>query len=391
MKFIKLEINIQLEHVANFNIKYLDNYPVITFEENIEYPEAVFAGFFHDIIETEEMWGYVFDSVYDNRTKQDIIYEKYTATIIIGRNIDLYKLQGANYVLVTPEYGTSFNAVKFELDVQEKQDNRDLEAKITFYKESEINYPLSSYFGSTFLREPSEINRILFDIDNPPYSFNNVNFYRGASPFQGAFKVPFNDLTNTITVGDDYYLHTDNPTFNALTDISGDNINFATCTAKDADYVYFVCSANPVAPGWDYDVSNVILDHISDGRDLPSGVTISDKTISLVIYTLLEPMFSHESEIKEAGKDAGKQNDANTIEKDKCYFKVFLKLDEIYLAEYLNYALFDDIEISLVNYTNILPSQSSGIITPVSRNNLIDYFEYDINVYYNIKEVGTQR
>jgi hypothetical protein len=379
--------------MANFKIKYLDKYPVATFYESFEYPEAVFDGWHYDIQKTSRKWGHVYDSIKENRTTQYIVYEKYKAELIIGRNIDLFVLQGSNHVLVTPDYGDAFNALDFNIEISDSP-NRDKVATITFKKEVEIRYPLSSDYAES-IHSTSNVNKISFDVDNPAYVFNNIVTYTvetGPSSYQAYFKVPLTDLSNTILVDDIYYLHTDNPTFNAQKDNYGDYLDYAKCKSKDSSFVYFECSNDEVSPSLTYTITNLIIDHSADYRDLPSAITVADKTISLEIYTFIEPYYSHMSELAEGyeAPDATEENQKGK-EHDVIEFKIWLLESEKWKAEYLNYALNEDIEIELVNYDNIIPTQTKDIITPVENENFIDLFEYDIKVKYNAKSVNIFR
>ena len=203
-----------------------------------------------------------------------------------------------------------------------------------------------------------------------------------------------NDLSDTILVGDDYYLHTDNETFNELQDIGGYYCGFATCTAKSSTEITFKCSYQPVTPPsvLDIDIANLVLDHISDGRSINPAITIADKEISFTIYTFIEPVFSHETVLNEGNEEpTGIQENQTAIERDIAEFKVWLKEEDKYLAEYLSHAVHYDILIDLKNYDNIIPAQVKDIITPVPNRNLIDLFEYDIKVIYNVKAVNLNR
>lgn len=376
--------------MANFKIKYLDNYKVSSYFDELELPEAKLVDYFYEIVKTENKWGHVYLSDIDQRIIQKITYEKYETVLLVGKNIDLYKLQSSNFIKVTPEVGMPFNAVKITVKYDQPTGNRDSYARIIFHRQVEINYQLNSDFAQS-LHSSNAVNKIDYSVGNPAYSFNNINISRGGSPFFASFKVPFNSLSDTIEVADTYYLHTDNVDFKEATDVGGDPLNFATCSSKDSDYVYFVCSVSPVIVGFDYDISNLILDH-QKNTDVPSGIIIVDKTISSNIYSFIEPFYDHKTDQIEGfeGQDGNNENE-KTKEKDILRFKVFVKPSELWKMEYLNYALFDDILINLVNYSNIIPSQVKGISIRKDNDNLINCYEFNIEVLYNNKVVSIYR
>jgi hypothetical protein len=375
--------------MANFNLKYLDNYPVVSFEENIEYPEAVFEGYFHDIIKTERLFGHVLDSVKDNRTIQDIVYEKYTCDLLIGRNIDVYKLVSANHVMVTPEYGTEFRAIKFEVEIEDTN-NRDKLAKITFYKEVEINYPLSCDYAED-VDASVAVNEIRYTVNNPPYVANYTGIHYDSTPSQRYyFTVAVNDLTDNILVGDYYYIHFEG------TLLDNSEMPVAEVILKDSTDITFEVPYYVGGPtGVDDKVieieNNIVIDHEPDNE---VDANVIDKTIDVYIYTFIEPIFSHESS-PETGSEAPDYilENQKSNERDVMSLKIWLKEADKWKAEYLNYALIEDVRALLPNQdtTNIVPAQMKDIIAIKENDNFIDLFEYDITMLFNIKVVNINR
>jgi len=84
-------------------------------------------------------------------------------------------------------------------------------------------------------------------------------------------------------------------------------------------------------------------------------------------------------------KPQGIQENKTTIEKDIAKLKVWVKTEELYLIEYLNYAIYSDILVDLKNYDNIIPVQVKGISARKVNENLVDCYEYDITIIYNNK------
>jgi hypothetical protein len=372
--------------MANFKIKYLDSYPVATFYESFEYPEAVFDGYFWDIIKTERKWGHVYDSIKSNRTIQYIVYELYKAEIIIGRNIDLSVLQGSNHVLVTPDYGDPFNALDFNIEFSDTS-SRDKRAVVTFRKQREIRYPLSSDYAES-IHSTSNVNVLSFTVEDPSYVFNYVSLVINGSSIV-TFTVPNNDYTNTILVGDIFYMHTNNTIFNAATDDSGDYMNFAECTIKTSSLLTFECSNSTYVLLPKTTINNMVLDFNPDYRALPSGVVVSGKTLSVDIYTFVEPFFDHITEFEEGLEtNAGVEYNKWAREYDRSILKVWLKTSELYKIEFLNYASDTSVVLDLDNYDDIAAVQIKGISQVKQNDELLNIYEFDIEILYNINQIS---
>jgi hypothetical protein len=381
----------------SFKIKYLfEIYPDTDFEEEFvvsqkveELPPS------SDIQATSTKWGDVRSNIKRNRKTQSTIYRNYEVKIEVSRNIGFPILDYADYTELTTQANETFLIYDVTITQTQVPGGLNYIVLIQFKRESDelVYHNSSDNVLSYKTDESATVNEIQYDVNNPSYSFNNINIV--ATSITGAdlaaFTLPLTDLTDTIEIGDVYYLHTDDPDFNEEQDVLNGYLDFAECYNKDADYVYLFCSDDEVNPSFDYTIPNLILDHSPDWRDLPLGVTVADKTISFVIYTFIEPIFSHESNIIQGGQTAGKEQNQKTIEKDICEFKIWLKESEKYKAEYLNLALFNEILISLKNYDDIIPGQTTGLITLNENVNLIDLFEYDIKVIYNITEVNINR
>lgn len=375
---------------TNIKIKYFADFPVHTYYDDFELPEAKIVDYRYDVPRTTELFGHVADSNRTQRNIQITCYAIYQVELITGKNLDWYKLQNTNHVLVTPVDETPFIASNVSVIYSQTEGNMDSYCTIRFEKQLYIKDELSHDFVN-LMKAGTNSNSIEFDVDNPSFVFNDINVATGASPFFAEFSVPLTDLTDKMSVGDTFYLHTDNIAFNAEQDVSTDYLSFARVTNKTSTTVDFVCSDSPII-GLNYDIINLTLDHISDGRDLPSSETVADKTYSFVIYTFIEPIFKHITEVIEGlNYEDGRQENQVTIEKDIAYFKVWLKEADKYLAEYLNYALNSDILLNFHNYDNIIPAQTKDIIEIADNPRLIDMFEYDIKAPYKIKTVNINR
>jgi hypothetical protein len=379
---------------TNIKIKYFADFPVHTYYDDFELPEARIIDYKYAVPKTSEPFGHVTDGNRAQRNIQIVCHAVYQVEFITGKNLDWYKLQNTNHVLVTPVDEEPFIATNVRVTYSQTDGNMDSYCVIQFEKQLYIKDELSSAFVE-LMKVGTNSNSIDFDVKNPSFVFNNINVYSSSgTSYIAYFNIPLNDLTDKIQVGDTFYLHTDNNTFDALQDITPDYLSFARCTSKTSDELIFKCSNQPVTPPTpiSYDIVNLTIDHISDGRDLPAGETVANKTISFNIYTFIEPIFRHETELVEGLKyEDGREENQVTIERDIAYFKVWLRESEKWKAEYLNYALNNDILINLHNYDNIVPSQTKDIIMMADNPRLIDMFEYDVKVIYNIKKVNINR
>jgi hypothetical protein len=160
---------------------------------------------------------------------------------------------------------------------------------------------------------------------------------------------------------------------------------------KDTSYVYFDCSAGEnVSTTYIYVLNTLILDFVADWRGTRTGIT--DQTFTFNIYTFINPIYSNPWTIEgELTPQKGVTESDQVTSLYKAELKVFLKDSEMYLAEFLNYATFNDITLTLSSGTVLRPSQTKDLIKEVERDNLIGLHEYDINLVYNPKNVNLNR
>lgn len=373
---------------SSFNIKFFSGHPVFAYEDGEKLPSVISKGYDYEVIKTIDKWGHVYDSFNGKRTIQSFMYEKYETYIVAANNLDFFKLQSANHVYIVPEIGAGFYAVNV-IVTKEKSLNRDNLIKLEFWRQISIDNELSSDFAESSYTS-STTNKLTYTVNNPTYSFNNITTYYyevevGVDTI--AFKVPLNGLTNTIEIDDTYYMHTDNTAFNSLTDGDGDFLNAAKCYNKDSDYVYFYCSVNE-ATGI-FTIGEITLDHNQDRRgDSSSEFTIADKIITVNIYTFLNPIYYHEDNEIKGVENAARKNNQKIKSNDRMNCKVWLTDAEMWKAEYLKYADHSNVLMNLVDQNNIIPAEMREIIKQNPKRNILGLHEYELNLRYNIKEVG---
>lgn len=381
-------------------IKYLfEIYPATDFSEDFVFNQYVQRlPNTAEIIQTDEKHGDIRDGIVRSRKIQTTVFQNYEVKIQTSRQIDWPRLNYAEYTQMTDSDDNVFLIYDVVIDQQKVQGSLTYVINISFKKaEHDIIYHLSSdnvYDYKTDLTET--VNEIQFSVDNAAFSFNNVNVYADATISPGAdipaFKVPVNELTDQISVGDAFYLHTDDEAFNLEKDGIGQYLSACEVYDKDTDYVYFICSDDEVAGTFDYTIPNLIIDNEPDWRDIPSGITPAGVTVSGIIYTFIEPKFDHTSEdVDGVNAPDGVEEIQKGYERDILTLKAWLRTSDLWKAEYLRYSKNEDVLISLDNYTNIIPSQIKDIIAKKDNNNLIDIYEFDIKVIYNVKSINWNR
>ena len=384
--------------MSNFKIKYLDNFPVYSYYEQIELPEAVQTGYFYDIVKTENKYEHVYDDNFTNRVIQKIVYETFEVKDIVGKNIDLFKLQGANHVYITPEFGEPFFAVDFDVEYQNMEDNRDSLVIIKFKKQIVIDNQLSSDFAQR-MHSNLPVNVLTYSVIKPSYVCHNITIScsAGASP---TLSIPLNDLTNKLiyTTGegaDCFYIHSDNTDFNNEVDAVGNHYNSWYCISKTSTTVVFRSNnGNNSTAGFTHTITNLVLNAEPDiwGDSENPEAPINANTITFNLYTFLKPIKNNILKFVEGINtiDGIEENQA-VNSKDQLSFKFWLKTEELYKAEYLNYALKKYINIYLTTGEAIKPVQMKDIIIKKENNNLKDLHEFDVTLLYNNKTVNIYR
>jgi len=384
--------------MTKFTIKYLfELYPTIDFEEEFVISQDVQEGnVLYNSQATKEILPHIFDTANKTRLIQTIKKRQYEVIFILSRNIDVARLSVGTVTVVTTD-GETFLAHDIEVNYEKVAGSLDYRLTLKFYRyDTDIINHLSSdnAFGYSIL---GNVNTINYKVKNPSYVFNRVVIYsveNTSAPgnWQVYFDIPINDLTDTINIGDTYYLHTNNVEFNTETDKSGNYLNFAACSVKTATTLTFDCYSDYTADRVAYYINNLIIDHEKGYPDIPSSITVVDKEIEFDIFTFINPIYSNELiPIEGITEENGIEENDKFNSKDVINLKVWLGKDELYKAEYLNYALFNDITITFADGTVILPNQAKDIITKEDKPTLIDLFEYNIKIYYNNKMVNINR
>jgi hypothetical protein len=377
-----------------FKIKHLfELMPSVDFEDEfVISQEVVSLGFEYETQATGRNYALTYDNYLSKRHIQTLRKEKYSVKFLLSRNIDITRAQ-VGYTTLTTTLGDTFAIRDVSITYEKIPESRNYVYTIQFYKYSdEIINHLSSDNAFAFHSGVSNVNVINYTVDNPVLVFNNITTYKG-SAFTSfcEFKLPIDAITTQIEVGDCFYIRTDNTTFDNKKNVGSQYLNKAECVDKDASYVYFDCSSGEnVSTTYIYILNTLILDFVADWRGTRTGIT--DQTFTFNIYTFINPIYSNPWTIEgELTPQKGVTESDQVTSIYKAELKVFLKDSEMYLAEFLNYATFNDITLTLSSGTILRPSQTKDLIKEVERDNLIGLHEYDINLVYNPKNVNLNR
>ena len=379
--------------MTNFKIKYLDNQPVYDYFDSLELPEAILIDYFYKVVKTERSFGHVYDSNTDNRVIQYIKFEVYEIQTIVGKNIDLQSLEVANHVLVTPDVGSPFIAVNFTVTSEQIENSRDSNVKITFHKEIETNYPLSSDFAES-LHPDLPVNEI---INKNLYNciFETESIYTTGLGTAYTFLLNKTDIGYGIDNTEVYNLINDNFAVNTYFyfEVTGVDMEI-----KDIYECYIATKATDVISL----ITNVTTETISDllgvytieFRFRPFWYTSSNvvKLPVYSIYTFINPFYDKIiTPIEGIEATDGLQENQKVYSYDVARFKLWLKTSELWKIEYLNYALPSEILLTLSDDTEIIPVQTKDIYKRKENENLIDLHEFDIEILYNNKVVNYYR
>ena len=370
-----------------FEIKMLfEIYPDIDFAEEFEAPQEVtYLQTEYESQATSRAFGHIFDSVHAQRPIQTIGKDKYQVKFELSRQIDINRLNIA-YTTLTPTAGDSF--VIYDVSVtSEKSVGLMYIYTIEFYKYNSnyINHLSSDNADDYhFEGEPQRlVNKLLYNVKNPAYVQNTTIVYVAGTPNKFTFEFDINDLTDNIVLNQYFYAHVNDSSFDNETHY------YCQCTTKGATTLTFTFTGTTATTS-DFDDVEIVIDHEAD---MTTTSNVIDKDIDINIYTFINPVLGNiltpiESSISEDGiKENQKVNS-----KDNAYLKCWLKPSELYKAEYLNYALFNDIKLTLSDgTTEYVPIQVVDIITKVEKDDLIDLYEFDITILYNNKMVNINR
>jgi hypothetical protein len=377
-----------------FKIKYLmELHPTIDFEDEFVISQEVTPlGFEYETQATGRNYALTYDNYLSKRHIQTLRKEKYSVKFLLSRNIDITRAQ-VGYTTCTTTLGDTFAIRDVSITYEKIPESRNYVYTIQFYKYSdEIINHLSNDNALAFHSGISNVNVINYTVDNPVLVFNNITTYEGSGYTSFCeFKLPIDAITTQIEVGDCFYIRTDNTTFDNKKNVGSQYLNKAECVDKDTSYVYFDCSAGEnVSTTYIYVLNTLILDFVADWRGTRTGIT--DQTFTFNIYTFINPIYSNQWTIEgELTPQKGVTESDQVTSLYKAELKVFLKDSEMYLAEFLNYATFNDITLTLSSGTVLRPSQTKGLIKEVERDNLIGLHEYDIELVYNPKNVNLNR
>lgn len=364
--------------MANFLIKYSDQYPVYDFYETIEIEGDSLIDYEYKISETDALLGHAYDDDKTIRKIQVIVYRIYEVETIVGKNIDLYKLAASNHVDVTTEDGETFTAVETTVVYDQIDGNRDSKATVTFKRQMYISQPLSSDHASN-LHGDVPVNRLTYTVTNAPFIFvGNIQFDGGTNKFY--FTVDLTDLYDLIDVGDVFYSHVMDTTFDNETHF------IAECTTKTATEITFVFDVTDTTASWNN--VEILLDH---EPDISTSVSVVDKDIEISMYTFIDPVISNVLTPQEGTEtEIGLEENQGFNSKNRSRVLFWLKDDELYKAEYLNYAKKGDV-LFVSSGTTIYPIQIKDIIKEVPKESLLEMKEFEVILLNKNKEVNLNR
>lgn len=382
-----------------FTIKYLyEIYPDIDFTEEFVICQTVTKiGSEYHSEATSQAWSHVFDSIHNKRHIQTTVKDKYEVKFVLARNIDINRMQVAYTSLTTTE-GETF--IIYDVEVTEEKVSGTLEYyyTLTFYKNSDeiINHLSSDNVLSYKTGMSASVNELQYTVNNPGFVFNNIGVrsrYEGVSNYTVYTEYDYDDdsLFNFLEDGEYYYAHTNNPDFDIEEDFNGNKPSIVYITQTEVSgqkHIWIDWFATKKTTQITYILNQVTFNHIPDYRadeytnDWDGNVT--DKTITNTIYTFINPnIFNIRTPQDGITTADGIEENQSINSKYKASFKVWVKTSQLYLIEYLDYALFDDITLTLADGTEYLPVQVKDISKPVENDKLIDLHEFDINILYN--------
>lgn len=374
----------------SFEIKYIyDIFPDIDFTQDfVVCQNIVEKEPFLEIQATEDKWGHILDSIKWNRKIQSIKYRQYEVKIELSRNLDISILRRADYVSLTTTEGETFNVFDVQITYTKISGSRNFLIELTFKRGAEINNHLDSANCLLYkTAESATVNELEIRIDKPPFSFYQHTFGNNTTYLTFTISLghkDFNLLYDNVSIGQYFYLHSDNFSF--------ENIGIYECyvlnhTPINIQFKTNVTSPISVAPG----KISITLDYEPDYQTSVNVDTSDFMTYNL--YTFLQPEFNKVIEKIEGSKAPdGIQENQKIISKDSIDFKIWVTDSELWKIEYLNYSNQDNIELFLRDYDSIKPNLIKDINTiSKGNNNLLNLHEFDIKILYNNKVVSYNR
>jgi hypothetical protein len=367
-----------------FQIKYLyDIFPDIDFTQEFVTCQTITEK--DPLIEyqsTEDKWGHIIDNVKINRHIQSTKYRQYHVKIELSRNIDISIIKRADYVSLTTTEGETFHIFDVNITYTNVSGSLNYIIEMTFKRDAEINNHLDSANCLAYkTAESAAVNELGFDVNDPSYVINNESI---AATNAEISRVAITSLLDNMIQGEYYYFNVSDPDFK---DENKTLIYVYEKTSTEFKFRFYPFgSLSKTYTGCEIIITNELQGGVA------ADVLVTSKTISPVIYSFINPIYGHIDEDIEGQKaPEGIAENQKIIAKDKVNFKVWLTVDEIWKAEYLKYALYDEILFDPASGQSIRPIQVKGIITPKENKNLLDLYEFDIEILYNNKVVSYNR
>lgn len=369
----------------SFEIKYLyEIYPDIDFSEKFVMSQEIYeTSIIYESQATKEAWGSIVDSIHAKRLIQTYIKRHYTAKLVLSRNLDVSRL-GVGFVTLTTTDSETFVIYDTEIKSTNISGSKNYLIEMNFYRldDNIINH-LSSENALNYKNQTglSLVNELSFDVIRPSFAVRaDITNVSG----QYEFEVTEIDEYSEMSAGDDFYFHVKDSSFDNQTHFVG------SIRSISAGIITFQFASSGVVAN--FGESDIVINQEAD--ELPTSSTVETDllTYSYVIYTLINPVISNLlTETKGISTEDGITENQKFNSKRSASFKIWLTKEELYKIEFLNYALKEDILLTLIGIPTYVPCQVYSIYKEVENRNLIDLYEFDINLLYNNKTVNTNR
>jgi hypothetical protein len=379
-----------------FQIKYLwEIFPDTDFtEEYIVCEEMVEKEPSSENQITEDKWGDIRDSTNRNRIIQSIVLREYEVKFIVSRNVTPAILGYTEYLTITTTENETFQVYDVGITYNKQVNGRNYIIELTFKRaDNNIISHLSSDNVLSYKTATSDkVNEIGVTVNNPPIAFTHgtINALGTGGSEYYQFDVPntnpkFDLLTEIVTLNDYFYIHCNN------FDLVSKDIYSCQITFISSDYIRIKTNTTASSLSINHDPKAFILDL---EPDFQSDVNVKDIDFSYIIYTFIKPLSDPSVQpIEGINPTDDIQENQRVNAKDVYKFKVWLKTDELWKIEYLNYALAEDITYTEEGTTTniIKPSQVKDIYSKKENRALIELFEFDIEFMFNSKVVNIFR
>lgn len=343
---------------------------------------------------TDDEWGSTRDITNRERMIQSVVVREYETKFIVSRNVTPAILGYAEYITITTTDNETFQVYDVQINYNKQSQGRNYIVELTFKRADNniVNHLSSDNVLAYKTATSDEVNELSIKVVNPPMAFNQITMTAAGTggaeylQFDVTNDNPIFDLMVLITsLNDWFYMHSST--------IDLQSLGIYSCYMQFDGTTYYRFRTNTTASVLSSNsISTPLVLDFEPDYYVDSNV--KDINFTYIIYTFISPILDH-SITPVAGinnQDAVEENQRINA-KDLYRFKVWLKKDELWKIEYLNYALFNNVIYTEEGTTaNVLvPSQVKDIYARKENRALIDLYEYDINFGFNNKVVSIYR